>query len=44
MESAYHVRFTMPEISGLRKLGDIRKLLIAKNVKLDEAPAERKIA
>ena len=32
MENAFHVRFTMPEISGLRKLGDIRKLLLAKNV------------
>lgn len=36
MESAFHLRFTMPEISGLRKLGDIRQLLLSKNVKLDE--------
>jgi acyl carrier protein len=35
MESAFHVRFTMPEISGLRKLGDIRQLLAAKNVALN---------
>jgi acyl carrier protein len=36
MENAFHVRFTMPEIASLRKLGDIRQLLIAKNVKLNE--------
>jgi acyl carrier protein len=36
MESAFHVRFTMPEIASLRKLGDIRRLLIAKNVRLDD--------
>jgi acyl carrier protein len=34
IENAFHVRFTMPEIAGLRKLGDIRQLLIQKNVKL----------
>ncbi len=46
MENAFHVRFTMPEISGLRKLGDIRKLLLAKNVVLNEEPQvqERKSA
>lgn len=36
MENAFHVRFTMPEISGLRKLGDIRKLLLAKHVVLND--------
>jgi acyl carrier protein len=36
VESAFHVRFTMPEIAGLRKLGDIRRLLLAKNVRLNE--------
>jgi len=36
VESAFHVRFTMPEIANLRKLGDVRNLLIAKNVRLDE--------
>ena len=36
VESAFHVRFTMPEIANLRKLGDIRKLLLAKNVRLNE--------
>lgn len=41
VESAFHVRFTMPEIANLRKLGDIRNLLAAKNVKLDEQPANR---
>jgi acyl carrier protein len=35
MENAFHVRFTMPEIAGLRKLGDIRNLLEAKNVRLN---------
>jgi acyl carrier protein len=37
MENAFHVRFTMPEIASLRKLGDIRQLLIAKNVRLNES-------
>jgi acyl carrier protein len=36
MENAFHVRFTMPEIASLRKLGDIRRLLLAKNVRLNE--------
>ena len=41
IENAFHVRFTMPEISGLRKLGDIRNLLATKNVILNaEVPAE----
>ena len=35
IENAFHLRFTMPEISGLRKLGDIRNLLAAKNVVLN---------
>ena len=39
VESAFHVRFTMPEIANLRKLGDIRKLLLTKNVKLNEPSA-----
>jgi acyl carrier protein len=30
VENAYHVRFTLPEITSLRKLGDIRRLLVAK--------------
>jgi acyl carrier protein len=42
MENAFHVRFTMPEIASLRKLGDIRKLLEAKNIKFNVAEAERK--
>ena len=42
MENAFHVRFTMPEISGLRKLGDIRKLLLAKNIVLNEDKQDRK--
>jgi acyl carrier protein len=46
IENAFHVRFTMPEIAGLRKLGDIRQLLIQKNVKLGEPMQEqsRKVA
>ena len=44
MESAFHIRFTMPEISGLRKLGDIRKLLLSKNVKFLGHDEERKFA
>jgi acyl carrier protein len=44
MENAFHVRFTMPEISGLRKLSDIRKLLETKNIRLNEAKEVRKIA
>lgn len=45
MENAFHVRFTMPEIASLRKLGDIRQLLVAKNVKLNEdQQVARKIA
>jgi len=44
MESAFHVRFTMPEISGLRKLSDIRQLLLAKGIKLNNQVEERKSA
>ena len=36
VESAFHVRFTMPEIANLRKLGDVRKLLLSKKVQLNE--------
>jgi len=44
MESAFHVRFTMPEISGLRKLSDIRALLITKNVNFGDTAELRKTA
>lgn len=44
VESAYQVRFTMPEIASLRNLGDMRQLLTAKNVALAEVNAERRIA
>ena len=44
VESAFHVRFTMPEITSLKNLGDIRKLLVTKNVLLDQQPEARKIA
>lgn len=40
VESAFHVRFTMPEIANLRKLGDIRQLLMTKNVPLNDANRE----
>ncbi|NJM28776.1 MAG: acyl carrier protein [Rhizobiales bacterium] len=44
MESAFHVRFTMPEIASLRNLGDIRKLLLSKNVRLNEPENQRRVA
>ena len=44
MENAFQVRFTMPEIASLRKLGDIRKLLEAKNVRFNQTEQHRKIA
>ena len=44
MENAFHVRFTMPEIASLRKLGDIRQLLASKNVRLAEIEPARKVA
>jgi acyl carrier protein len=44
MENAFHVRFTMPEIASLRKLGDIRQLLISKNVALNAEGPARKVA
>jgi acyl carrier protein len=44
IENAFHVRFTMPEISSLRKLGDIRHLLAAKNVRLDPVVDQRRVA
>ena len=34
VESAFHTRFTMPEIASLRNLGDIRRLLENKGVDL----------
>jgi acyl carrier protein len=36
MENAFHVRFSMPEIASLRKLGDIRTLLESKNIVLNQ--------
>ena len=44
IESAYQVRFTMPEIAGLRNLGDMRQLLLSKSVSFSEVNAGRKIA
>jgi acyl carrier protein len=44
VKSAFHVRFTMPEIASLRKLGDIRQLLISKGADLSEPVDHRKIA
>ena len=37
VESAFNVRFTMPEITSLRRLGDIRELLLSKGVEIDAA-------
>jgi len=36
VESAYHVRFTMPELANLQRLGDIRSLLVEKGAQVDE--------
>ena len=44
IESAYQVRFTMPEIASLRNLGDMRQLLVAKNVVIDEVNSGRRVA
>lgn len=44
MENAFHIRFTMPEIASLRKLGDIRNLLEAKNVRLNDSEVVKKVA
>jgi acyl carrier protein len=44
MENAFHVRFTMPEIASLRKLSDIRQLLVSKNVAFNVAGEQRKVA
>ncbi len=44
IENAFHVRFTMPEIAGLRKLGDIRQLLVQKNVRFPDSEEVRKVA
>ncbi len=44
MENAFHVRFTMPEIASLRKLGDIRKLLEAKKVVFSSPGEAQKVA
>lgn len=44
VESAFHVRFTMPEITSLKNLGDIRRVLAAKNVLLEPAQAGKRVA
>ncbi|MEL6298493.1 MAG: acyl carrier protein [Pseudomonadota bacterium] len=44
VESAFNVRFTMPEIASLRQLGDIRTLLVAKGVEIDSAGQLQKTA
>jgi acyl carrier protein len=44
VESAYHVRFTMPEISSLRKLGDIRMLLKSKGALIEDTPARQRLS
>jgi acyl carrier protein len=44
IESAYCVRFTMPEIASLRKLGDIEALLESKSLLFHDTEAVRKSA
>ena len=44
IENAFHVRFTMPEIASLRKLGDIRRLLDVKGVRVNETGPARRVA
>lgn len=34
VETAYEVRFSMPEITSLQKLGDMRELLVSKGASL----------
>ena len=41
VESAFHVRLTMPEIMGLRQLGDIRRILVEKGVDLGAIEAQQ---
>ena len=36
IESAFHIRFSMADITGLRNLGDVRRILVAKNIQLGE--------
>ena len=36
VENAYHVRFSMPELSNLQRLGDIRALLVQKGAVVDK--------
>ena len=43
VESAYHVRFTMPEIAGLRNLGDIRRVLEVKGALIEDAVAPQRM-
>lgn len=40
VESAFQVRFTMPEITSLKNLGDIRRVLIAKHALVETQPSE----
>ena len=44
VESAYHVRFSMPEITGLKNLGDIRRVLVSKNAAVEPEEPMRKSA
>ena len=44
VESAFHTRFTMPEIAGLRNLGDIQRLLVNKGVEMEaDAPLQEAV-
>ena len=44
IESAYHVRFTMLEIAGLRNLGDIERILVSKSLLVHDGESQRAIA
>ena len=44
VEGAYGVRFSMPEISGMRNLADMRDVLIAKGVTFEAQEPLRKTA
>ena len=42
VESAFHVRFDLSEITSLRNLGDIRQLLVSKGIEIGaEVPLQR---
>jgi acyl carrier protein len=44
IESAFHVRFSMLEIAGLRNLGDIERMLVCKSMIVHDYEGDRKTA